>query len=112
MPEKTNTMTDRQRIDALLNHKKPDRVPIWPFAYNGFAVIYNNLPLAASYTDPDACYRAVLKTSRDFGWVFWPSLNYASMGAWEFGGEVRMPTGDYDQAPMITRYPVEKDEDV
>jgi uroporphyrinogen decarboxylase len=112
MPKRTNIMTEKQRIEALLHHQKPDRVPIWPFAYNGFAVIYNNLPIADAYTNPEACYHAMRKTCQDFGWVFFPAMMYASMGAWEFGGEVRMPSGDYDQAPMVTRYPIEKDEDV
>ena len=30
-------MTERERILAILQRKKPDRVPIWPFAYQGFA---------------------------------------------------------------------------
>ena len=112
MPKKTNVMTERQRVEALLNHEKPDRVPIWPFAPQGFAVIYNNLPLIDAYTNPKACYNAQRKTCKDFGWVFFPTMGYAAMGAWEFGGEVRMPSGEYDQAPMVTRYPIEKDEDI
>jgi uroporphyrinogen decarboxylase len=105
-------MTERERIEALLSRRKPDRVPIWPFAPHGFAVIYNNLSLAEAYTNPEACYKALRKTSRDFGWVFFPCVGYAAMGAWEFGGEVRMPSGEYDQAPMVTRCPVAKDEDI
>jgi uroporphyrinogen decarboxylase len=105
-------MSERERIEALLDRRRPDRVPIWPFAPHGFAAIYNNLSLADAYTNPEACYYALRKTCRDFGWVFFPWIGYASMGAWEFGGEIRMPSGEYDQAPMVTRYPVEKDEDV
>jgi uroporphyrinogen decarboxylase len=105
-------MTERERVEALLNRKKPDRVPIWHFAPHGFAVVYNNLPLIDAYTNPKACYQAQRKTCRDFGWVFFPWIGYASMGAWEFGGDIRMPGGEYDQAPMITRYPIEKEEDV
>ena len=105
-------MTERERVEALLNRKKPDRVPIWPFAAHGFAVIYNNLPLVAAYNNPEACYQAQRKTCRDFGWVFYPWIGYASMGAWEFGGDIRLPDGEYDQAPMVTRYPVEKEEDI
>ena len=112
MISKTGIMTDRQRVEALLNHQKPDRVPIWPFAPHGFAAIYNNLSLADAYNNPEACYYAQRKTCQDFGWVFFPWLAYASMGAWEFGGEIKWPTGEYDQAPMVTRYPIEKDEDV
>ena len=105
-------MTERERVEALLRHEKPDRVPIWPFMPHGFAAIYNNLSLADAYTNPEACYYAQRKTCRDFGWVFLPTIGYASIGAWEFGGEVRMPSGEYDQAPMVTRHPIEKDEDV
>lgn len=110
--KRTGTMTDRQRIEALLNREKPDRVPIWPFAPNGFAVLYNNLSICDAYTNPEGLYYSLRKTCHDFGWVFFPWMAYASQGAWEFGGEVRMPTGDYDQAPTVTRHPLEKDEDV
>lgn len=105
-------MTDRQRVEYLLNRQKPDRVPIWPFAPHGFAVIYNNLPIINAYTNAEACYYAQRKTCQDFGWVFFPWVAYAAFGAWEFGGEVKMPSGEYDQAPIVTRYPIEKDEDV
>lgn len=105
-------MTERERIEALLNRKKPDRVPIWHFAPHGFAVIYNNLSLVDAYTNPEACYYAQRRTCLDFGWVFFPWIGYASMGAWEFGGDIRLPGGEYDQAPMVTRYPIEEDEDI
>ena len=105
-------MTERERIEVLLNRKKPDRVPVWPFAPHGFAAVYSNLPLVEAYTNPEANYYSQRQTSHDFGWVFFPWTGYASMGAWEFGGEIRMPTGEYDQAPMVIRYPIEKDEDV
>ncbi|MEJ2740508.1 MAG: uroporphyrinogen decarboxylase family protein, partial [Dehalococcoidia bacterium] len=102
MATRKSEMTNKERVEALLNHKKPDRVPIWPFSPQGFAVIYCNLPLVDAYTDAEACYNAQRKTCRDFGWVFFPTMGYAAFGAWEFGGEVRMPTGEYDQAPMVT----------
>jgi len=105
-------MTERERVEALLNRQTPDRVPIWPFVPNGFAVRYNGLSIVDAYTNPQGLYESLRKTARDFGWVFVPRMVYAAMGAWEFGGEVRMPTGEYDQAPVVTRHPVEKDEDI
>lgn len=105
-------MTDRERMEALLDRRKPDRVPIWPATANGFAVAYNGLPIGRAYTDPEACYNSLRKACLDFGWVFVPWMAYASMGAWEFGGEVRMPTGEFDQAPVVVRHPIEKDEDI
>jgi uroporphyrinogen decarboxylase len=112
MAKRIEVMTDRQRVEVLLQRRKPDRVPILPFAPNGFAVLYNNLSINDAYTNPEGCYSSLRKACQDFGWVFFPAMGYASMGAWEFGGEVRMPTGEYDQAPMVTRYPVENEEDV
>lgn len=105
-------MTERQRVEALLNRQKPDRVPIWPFMPNGFAVLYSSLSITDAYTNPEGLYNSLRKTCRDFGWVFFPRAIYAAMGAWEFGGEVRMPTGEYDQAPVVTRHPLERDEDI
>jgi uroporphyrinogen decarboxylase len=105
-------MTERERIEALLNRQVPDRVPIWPFVPNGFAVRYNNLSITDAYTNPEGLYESLRKTARDFGWVFVPMMAYAAMGAWEFGGEVRMPKGEYDQAPVVVRYPLENDGDV
>lgn len=112
MSKKEARMTDRERIEALLRREKPDRVPIWPFASHGFAALYCNLSIGEAYNNPEASYSAQRKTCQDFGWVFVPLLIYASMGAWEFGGEVKWPEGEFDQAPVVIRHPVEKDEDV
>ena len=92
-------MTNRERIEALLDRRKPDRVPIWPFAYAGFAVIYCGQTINDAYTNPEVCYRSQKKACEDFDWVFSPMMIYAAMGVWEFGGEIRMPTGEFDQDP-------------
>lgn len=112
MSKKEARMTDRQRIEALLQRKKPDRVPIWPFASHGFAALYGNFSIGDAYSNPEVSYTAQRQACREFGWVFVPMFIYASMGAWEFGGEVKWPSGEFDQAPMIIRHPIEKDEDV
>jgi uroporphyrinogen decarboxylase len=106
------TMTERQRVEALLDRRRPDRVPIWPGACNGFSVVCNGYPVSRAYTDPDVTYASLRKICLDLGWIFFPWMSYAAMGAWEFGGEVRMPSSEYDQAPVVLRYPIEKDEDV
>jgi uroporphyrinogen decarboxylase len=105
-------MTERERVETLLRREKPDRVPIWPFAPHGFTAIYDNLTIKEAYTDPEAAYVSQKKASRNFGWVFCPTMIYASFGAWEFGGEVKMPSSEYDQAPTIIRHPVMSEEDV
>jgi uroporphyrinogen decarboxylase len=112
MSTKENAMTERQRIEALLNRQIPDRVPLWPFVPNGFAVVYNGLTIADAYSNPEGLYQSLRRVATEFGWAFYPVMVYAAYGAWEFGGEVRMPTGQYDQAPVVLRHPIEKDEDI
>jgi uroporphyrinogen decarboxylase len=112
MANRSQPMTEKQRVEALLAGNRPDRIPIWPGACNGFAVVNNGYSIATAYTDPDNTYYSLRKTCEDFGWIFFPWMSYASIGTWEFGGEVKMPTGEYDQAPVVTRYPIEKDDDV
>ncbi len=112
MAKRTGTMTDRERVEALLRHEKPDRVPIFPFAAAGFCVVYAKASVADAYNKPEVSLAAQRKTCQDFGWVFVPGMGYAAFGGWEFGGEIKWPTGEYDQAPTITRRAVETEEDV
>ena len=110
--DKKATMTERERIEALLNREKPDRVPIWPFAYDAFAAVYAGASIADAYNNPEVAIASQRKACDDFGWVFTPFSGYAAFGGWEFGGEIKWPTGEYDQAPSVDRYPVECEEDV
>jgi uroporphyrinogen decarboxylase len=111
MEKKKATMTDRERIEALLRREKPDRVPIWPFACGGFAVVYTGTSIADAYNKPEVALAAQRKTCQEFGWVFVPMMAYAAYGGWEFGGEIKWPSGEFAQAPMILKYPVETLED-
>ncbi|MFC1824547.1 uroporphyrinogen decarboxylase family protein [Thermodesulfobacteriota bacterium] len=112
MGKARKTMSNRERIEALLRREKPDRVPIWPFAYAGFAALYSGLTIADAYQQPELVLQAERKACDDFDWVFQPSFGYASYGAWEFGGEIKWPAGKYAQAPTVLKYPVETPEDV
>ena len=103
-------MTDKERIKALLKREKPDRVPIWGMAM-GFTVVHSQTPLADVYTKPDVSLASQQKVSDEFGWMLFPMVGYAAGGGWEFGGDIKMPSGDFAQAPMITRFPVETEED-
>jgi uroporphyrinogen decarboxylase len=104
------TMTERERVEALLRHEKPDRVPLWPFAASSYAG-YSMLSVADTYNKPKEALDALRKTSRHFGWVFVPFTAYAAYGGWEFGGEIKWPSGEFSQAPTVTRCPVETEED-
>ncbi len=111
MPNK-DRMTDSERINALLRHEKPDRVPVWPFAYDAFAAINANYSMADAYNNPEKALQAQRWCSQQYGWVSAPYLGYAAYGAWEFGGELKWPQSEYDQAPSIIRHPVQSEEDV
>jgi uroporphyrinogen decarboxylase len=39
-------------------------------------------------------------------------FGFASAAGWDFGGEVRMPADEFDQAPTVVRYPVEAEEEI
>jgi len=110
MRRKTGTMTDRQRVEALLRREKPDRVPVYPFAM-GFATVYAKTSIADAFNNPEVSLAAQRKTCEDFNWIFLPVMGYASFGSWEFGGEIKWPSAEFDMAPMVTRHPIETEED-
>jgi len=106
-------MTERERIEALCRREKPDRVPLWPcFQGIGFACVYTGTSIADAYNKPEVSLAAQRKTCRDFGWVFTPCISYAAYGGWEFGGDIKWPSGDYAQAPTVERFPVITEDDV
>ncbi len=110
MAERKERMTDRERVEALLRHEKPDRVPIYPWAL-GFAPVYAQNSVADFYNKPDVSLAAQRKVCQDLGWVSLPHIGYGGFGGWEFGGEIEWPSGQFSQAPTITRRAVETPED-
>ena len=111
MAERKATMTDRERVEALLKHEKPDRVPLSPCFAQGFCALYYGVSIGESYGNPTVHLAAARKTYRDFGWVWWPFLAYAAMGGWEFGGEIKLPDSEFAQAPTVSRHPVDTPEE-
>jgi len=102
-------MTERERMKALLRRERPDRVPICSYAI-GFFTYYTRGSIAEAYNNPKVALESQRKACRDFGWLNLPLYSYL-FGAWEFGGEVKWPSGEFSQAPMVVRHPVETPED-
>ena len=75
-------------------------------------MVYTKIFIAGVYNNPAVSLAAQRKTCQDFGWIFLPVMGYASFGSWEFGGEIKWPSAEFDMAPMVTRGPVETEEDV
>jgi uroporphyrinogen decarboxylase len=104
-------MTSTARITALLEGKKIDRVPFFPFSL-GFSALNIGYRVADVYSDPRKSYAAQLHTQRMYGYDQDPFLGYAAYGTYEFGGETNFPTGDIIHAPASVRFPVNSEKDV
>ena len=104
-------MSKNERWDALLNRQKLDRIPVYAFAH-GFCGKHAGLSLAEVYGAPEKTFNAITEVSDKFGWQDLPIICYAATGAWEFGGEVKMPKSEFDQAPKVVRRPVQNIEDI
>ena len=113
MESAKNGMSETERLEALLNRQRPDRVAQWPLAL-GYSVVNGGYTINDAYTDLKVSTDVQIWANEQYGWLpvvlvpgalaCWPTL--------EFGGEVRWPEGDFSQAPMITRHPAENDEDI
>ncbi|MFV0439390.1 MAG: uroporphyrinogen decarboxylase family protein [Desulfopila sp.] len=98
-------MNDAERIGALLSGQKPDRVPFFALGGDGLANASQGMPPATPYTDPETAIACYTRTAAEYGWLYTPLLAYAAMGSWEFGGEIKLPGGEFDQAPSVLRHP-------
>ncbi|MBI4180494.1 MAG: hypothetical protein HY528_01020 [Chloroflexi bacterium] len=105
------TMTNKERVEALLRREKPDRVP-FAAGGGGFAANYNGVPPADRYTKPEVMYEAEKKTCRDFDWVFTPSFTTSRSYRAAFGSKMKIPTSQYSQGQFVTKYAVETEEEV
>jgi len=104
-------MTKDERWLALLKRQPLDRLPFFAWAL-GFSAIYCDLPIADVYNTPKKTQDAVNRTTAVFGWQDLPVIGYGAMGAWEFGGEIKWPSGEFSQAPTVVRRPVKIEEDI
>jgi uroporphyrinogen decarboxylase len=108
---KGEKMTSAERLNALLAGQHSDRVPLIPFIL-GFCARNVGYPVSSIYNDPERSFWAQLWTQEQYGYDGYPIYGYASYGSWEFGGEVRFPSSDWEQAPSAVRFPVDSEEDV
>lgn len=109
-------MTAAERMTALLAGKSIDRVSFSPFdlscGVGWFSAKNVGFPIVSIYDDPEKSFWAQVWTQEQYNHEGGPIYSYASYGAWEFGGEIKYPTREAEQAPSIIRYPVESEEDI
>jgi uroporphyrinogen decarboxylase len=108
---KQGSMTSAERLDALLQGKPLDRIPFLSFTL-GFCARNVGYPVADIYSDPERSIWAQMCTREQYGYDSEPFYGYASYGGWEFGGEIKLPEGEYEQAPSHGRFAVEAEQDV
>ena len=108
---KQDTITSSQRIEALLNGKLPDRVPLFHFAL-GFCAKNVGYTVSTIYREPEKSFTAQALTKQQYGHDGDPFFDYASCGGWEFSGETKLPEGEYEQALSHGRPAVTSEKDV
>ena len=104
-------MTSAERMEALLEGKPVDHVPLLSFIL-GFCAKNVGLPVATIYSNPEESFRAQVCTKEQYGYDSDPFFGYASYGGPEFGGEIKLPEGEFEQAPSHKRFAVQGEEDV
>ena len=105
------TMTSPERMGALMKGERPDRVPVIPFVFGHCAVVCGE-PLARVFDDAEQSFRCQLLAAEMYGYDGGPLYAYASAGGWEFGGDVEFPTKKYSGATIVTRTPIQTEDDV
>lgn len=105
-------MAHQQRMQALYNYQKPDRVPFWGLA-SEFAMINCGYTLTDLQTDPQKAFNAWQWTSEQYGWE--PErqpIAHTVLGSWDFGATMKMPDSEYSMAIAVEVPAVKTEEDV
>jgi uroporphyrinogen decarboxylase len=108
---KGDEMTSQERMNALLMRQPVDHAGLFLFA-RGFCAKNTGISLREFYADPEKSLEAQIWTARMYGNDENLKFGFASSAAWDFGGEIKMPSAEFDQTPMVVRYPVQSEEDV
>lgn len=112
MQLRQDRMSSLERIEALFNYKKPDRVPIGSLN-PGFQVKNFGFPIATAYEDPKTNFEAMLWALEQYGWDPLTPLNgHTTLGTLDFGGKMRFPKKEFEGALIVQSFPVKNESDV
>ena len=104
-------MRPMERVNALLAGKPIDRVPVWLWVISSpFAARNVGYSLASTYSDPEKNFWSQIWTQEMYGSDDIPRPLFGNQTG-IFGGETKLPTGEYEQADSVIRYPVRSEED-
>ncbi len=107
---KPDSMSSRERWEGLLQGKALDRVPCLQFIL-GHTAIVNGQPIAKIYDDARVSFECQRNAMELYGYDGLVLHGWANAGGAEFGGEVEYPYRRYAGAPMVTRNPVQSEQD-
>ena len=104
----------QERLQALFNYRKPDRVPLGnQYASLGFNTLRTGGTITDAYTDPEMSFKSYIAVCDRYGWdQILQFYCHTLLGALDFGGRIRMPQGEYEIGVIVTDYPVDSPADV
>ena len=107
---KQDKMSSQERMTAVLSRQPVDRVPFYSLAF-GFCTLNCGYTIADAYNDIPKASDAQNWAVEQYNWDEYTNSGYAAFGPWEFGGDVKWPSGEFAQSPMPAAFPVETEED-
>jgi len=112
MELKQDRMTHRERMHALFNYQKPDRVPIFAMG-SAFYMINCGYTLTELQTDPQKAFNAMQWTCEQYGFEpIYQHLAHTVLGSWDFGAKMTMPDSPYAMAIAVDTTVVRMEDDV
>ena len=112
MKIRQDRMSGLERINALFEYRKPDRVPIGMLS-PVFSSRNAGYTATIAYGDPEKSFNAMQWTAEQYGWdPIFQHFGHTVLGAWDFGGAVRLPQGEFEGGMVVESYPVKTDSDV
>ncbi len=112
MELKQDRMTHQERIHALLNYQKPDRVPIFALG-SAFYMINCGYTLTELQTDPQKFWNALRWTCEQYGFEpLWQYVAHTVLGSWDFGASMKMPDSPFAMAVAVDTTAVKTEDDV
>jgi uroporphyrinogen decarboxylase len=105
-------MSALERMDALFARSKTDRVSLGAMS-TGFNTKNAGYTVKDAYDDPDKSFHAMVWTTEQYGWDPIPQYSgHTVLGAMDFGGDVRLPEGEFEGALVTKSYPVKNEDDI
>ena len=111
MQLRQDRMSTKERMEALFEHRQPDRVPIGSFATT-FSNRNAGHSVETAYNDPERSLEAMLWTAEQYGWdPIFMNFGHTVSGALDFGKQTKAAKVK-DGRPAADSDPVKTERDV